>query len=636
MKGTTKETAGHTHHWRVVHFDGEFSGYTDTIDGHFHSVSFKSRKDFQDEIVLTTSVESGHSHEVIIPGELMDSERGLLFRRVLSLPDSESPYGPDESDPEEDELKRLKRKIDDDGLPIREAFQGKFTKEAWDGSKSRFSIDQLRKSVPSAMREWGDKQETATGEPSKDNYKLPYKEPDGTINVNAVRNALARASSVKDVPENVISKATAELQRVLEEAKKAGFSALESSEMPRQKERMALIRDERLFQVGEWNGQEIDIDYLHHLANNYGRLKLSFEPPIKAGHDDMDHSKFFGEASAGWVHNLRVDGVFLYGDLEVPMSVYDEWLATGKVRYKSIEIIPEFKRNGINYGPVMVGLALLGRNFPAVNDLGAIALPFAQDNTFQIIKFTYHYGGEEDVNEEEKKAFQDELNTFKTKLAEIEEEKKALAQDKAKFEAEAKEAKENFAKADVQIKEMAEAKTKAEDEAKHLSAQLYATEASGFAAELKAKGKLLPRQEEDFVALYLSLNKGMVVKTFAQKDADGKDVEVRKSQLDLFKDLFSDIEKQIDLDKQDAADSTPVVPDVPEPGEASTNPAPVKGEIPADFPNAEKYNEYLKKTPNLTLKDSDVVKIAGELKSKNEGMSDEQALRQAYAQKMSK
>jgi hypothetical protein len=635
MKGKTKETAGHIHTWRVVHFDGEFSGYTDTLEGHSHEVTFKSRKDFSDDFVLTTTVDNGHSHEVVIPGEIMDPERGMLFRRI-SLPESESPYGPDGSDPEEDELKRLKRKIDDDGLPIRSAFQGKYTDKKWDGSKGRFDIDQLRKSVPEAMRAWGDKQETPSGEPSKANYKLPYKEPDGTINVNGVRNALARASSVKDVPENVISKAVAELQRVLEEAKKAGFSALESSEMPRQKERMALIRGERLFQTGEWNGQEVDLDFLKSLAANYDRLKLSFEPPIKTGHNDADHSKFFGEGSAGWVHNLRVDGTFLYGDLEVPMSVYDEWLATGKVRYKSIEIIPDFRRNGTDYGPVMVGLALLGRNFPAVNDLGAVALPFAQDDTFQVIKFTYHYGGEEDVTEAEKKALEDQMAQMKIDFAEVEKEKKALADEKAASDAKIREAEAKFAEADKQVKAMAEAKTKAEDSAKHLSAQLYATEANSFAAGLKAAGKLLPRQEEDFVALYLSLNKGMVVKTFSEKNDDGTMVETKKSQLDLFKDLFNDIEKQVDLDTQSAADDTPVTPDVPKPGEASETPTPTKGEVPADMPHAEKFNEYLKNTPNLSLRGADVVTAAAEIKAKNEGMTDEQALRQAYAQKMAK
>lgn len=104
----------------------------------------------------------------------------------------------------------------------------KYTDKAWDGSKARFTMDELMHAVPKAVREWAQKQ-AGDGEVSKSDCKLPYKEPDGTINMNAVRNALARLSQT-DLPDDVKAAAKAELESVMEKGKKAmSMGTLESS-----------------------------------------------------------------------------------------------------------------------------------------------------------------------------------------------------------------------------------------------------------------------------------------------------------------------------------------------------------------------------------------------------------------------
>ncbi len=97
----------------------------------------------------------------------------------------------------------------------------KFTEKEWDGSKSRFTVEQLLDAVPKAIAAWARKRaRELKRDVIKDDLKLPYKEPDGTVNINAVRNALARISQVEGVPRDVLADARAELERVLEEYKR--------------------------------------------------------------------------------------------------------------------------------------------------------------------------------------------------------------------------------------------------------------------------------------------------------------------------------------------------------------------------------------------------------------------------------
>jgi hypothetical protein len=619
MRGETAETNAHKHTWDAVRYDNEICGFTDSVSGHRHDVTIPVKEEYANamDVTITTSLVDGHSHDVVIPAD--------VFKGVFACgPEDEKKeekfqdpvYGPDDSGDEEDEKKRAKRKIDDDGLPIREEFQS-MTDKKWDGSKSRFTIEQLRKAVPAAMRKWGDSQPKGPdGEPSKANYKLPFKEPNGTINVNGVRNALARAGQVKGPSEAQKSSAVKELQGVLEKAKSKGFEGdtptVDFSALTDRHGPTVMIHGERLFAVGEWNGHPITLEYLEKIAENYNTLRISFEPAIKAGHDPSDHSFLMGELAAGWAVNLRVEnGQYLVGDLEVPTKVYEEYLQTKSLRYKSVEIVPNFRRDGKEYGPVMVGLALLGANYPAANGLGAVALPFSEEKC-DVVRINYDSGGEEIMTEEEKKAA-DEKKAFEDRIAKLEADNAKLAAEKA---AEAQE-KATFA---AKITEQETALAASQEAAKHLGAKLRSQEAQAFADSLKADGKLTPEQEEGFVRTYLTLNDEIKV---SYKDAEGKDVT--ESQVDMFKALFSSRGKQVDLDNEVAAKGTDA-PIVPEPNQTPA--------LPIGMAHSDKFAEIIKKQ-GLMVTGADVTNRAKQLVDENK-LDERVALSVAYAEKHNK
>ncbi|HWQ18408.1 MAG TPA: hypothetical protein VN455_01420 [Methanotrichaceae archaeon] len=93
----------------------------------------------------------------------------------------------------------------------------KYTDDNWDGSQSRFSEEQWQKSclLPGKI---------------KTDSKLPIREPDGTININAVRNALSRLSQTKGIPDKEALKA--KLEGILADFKKGDESPKENALSP--------------------------------------------------------------------------------------------------------------------------------------------------------------------------------------------------------------------------------------------------------------------------------------------------------------------------------------------------------------------------------------------------------------------
>lgn len=103
-----------------------------------------------------------------------------------------------------------------------EEFEKAVSNSPWNGDKSRYSIEQLARAVPSAVARWARSQ----GELKKENLKLPYKEPDGTINLNGVRAALAaiggaRTGQKPGLPSEVLSAARTQLEGILSRYKKS-------------------------------------------------------------------------------------------------------------------------------------------------------------------------------------------------------------------------------------------------------------------------------------------------------------------------------------------------------------------------------------------------------------------------------
>ena len=81
-----------------------------------------------------------------------------------------------------------------------------FSDAPWDGSESRFTLEEWKRSCLI---------DTGEGDPnSKERYKLPVREPDGTLNRNAIRNARSRISQVQGAGKAAAAKRLAALAKM--------------------------------------------------------------------------------------------------------------------------------------------------------------------------------------------------------------------------------------------------------------------------------------------------------------------------------------------------------------------------------------------------------------------------------------
>lgn len=105
-----------------------------------------------------------------------------------------------------------------------------FTTKPWNGSRGRFTLEQLLRSVPSAIAA------NARKVKGKDLVKtdailaLPFKEPTGTVNVNGVRAALAalggaRGAKLPGIPADVKASARKQLTGLLNEFRRGQAEA---------------------------------------------------------------------------------------------------------------------------------------------------------------------------------------------------------------------------------------------------------------------------------------------------------------------------------------------------------------------------------------------------------------------------
>lgn len=132
-------------------------------------------------------------------GDLEEETHGVMRKRMKAMKKNNpgSTYEADEGDE----------------MDLSEA---SYTDSPWNGDKSRFSIEELMRSVPRAMARWAKSQASKENrDVIKSDLHLPYKEPDGTINLAGVRNAKARAPLVQGVPSDIKNAAVAELDRAL-------------------------------------------------------------------------------------------------------------------------------------------------------------------------------------------------------------------------------------------------------------------------------------------------------------------------------------------------------------------------------------------------------------------------------------
>lgn len=147
------------------------------------------------------------------------------------------------------------------------------TDKPWNGDKSRFSIEQLQRAVPQAVRTWANQRARAENrDVIKGDLKLPFKEPNGTINLGGVRAALAALGGARggvNLPDSVKSAARSQLQGILERSSKNNGNS------------------EKRFQSDSYLNKRIRIIKTDHIGEERTVLGIVLEPETTDGQGDI-------------------------------------------------------------------------------------------------------------------------------------------------------------------------------------------------------------------------------------------------------------------------------------------------------------------------------------------------------------
>lgn len=123
-----------------------------------------------------------------------------------------------------------------------------------------------------------------------------------------------------------------------------------------------------IFSVGKWNGIKVTNEMLHDFAANFKALKSVLRVPLKFGHNEKQ-AITDGQHALGWVSEVWVSGNKLLGKFNsMPSIVFN---AMKKELYKTVSIEASFnvKYKDETFKNVLTGVALLGADLPAVNNL---------------------------------------------------------------------------------------------------------------------------------------------------------------------------------------------------------------------------------------------------------------------------
>lgn len=160
------------------------------------------------------------------------------------------------------------------------------------------------------------------------------------------------------------------------------------------------IKNVEIFAQGFWNGTEITAEHLAQMAKNFLTLGQKIRVPLKFGHN-KEQPITDGQPALGWVINVRTQDKKLLADFEdVPETVFQA-IKLGRYDRVSAEVLFGVEIDNKDVGAVLVGVALLGADLPAITDLeGLSQLVASLDMTSIIIPdlkvFTLSLNGDTD------------------------------------------------------------------------------------------------------------------------------------------------------------------------------------------------------------------------------------------------
>jgi len=142
---------------------------------------------------------------------------------------------------------------------------------------------------------------------------------------------------------------------------------------------------QEIFSVGKWNGFEFTLNDLRKMATSFDSLKEVLQVPLKFGHND-DQPMTDGQPALGWVSDIYVKGQKLVAEFsDIPDIVYNA-MERGMYRNVSVELDFDVNYKNSFYDFVLTGVALLGADLPAVNNLNSLTKYMARDSVHAFSK----------------------------------------------------------------------------------------------------------------------------------------------------------------------------------------------------------------------------------------------------------
>lgn len=221
------------------------------------------------------------------------------------------------------------------------------------------------------------------------------------------------------------------------------------------------LKDTEILSMGTWKGFKFTLSDLDNIVRNFARISLRV--PLKLGHGRQKFAQNEGLPAVGWVKDLKRVGDKLFATFgDIPAKLVELIKRKNYIRFSS-EVRRGYTHEGNIYGNVLSGVALLGEEIPAVQNISdiydlhnaAAAANYDDWGNGEVIKV---YNEEENMNELQElqaklEAKEKEMQTLAEGNKKLEQQVVSLSEEQKAFNADVKK-REIYATLDKGIKEM--------------------------------------------------------------------------------------------------------------------------------------------------------------------------------------
>ena len=328
--------------------------------------------------------------------------------------------------------------------------------------------------------------------------KLPYKNEEGKIDLPHLRNALARLSQTKDIPEEKKAAIKKKLKKELEKVSNGEKRSKEIKNAEGKYRTVIELGGIEIVNKKSWNQIMKTGDFKHHIfgefkiiEDNLMRFKDNFENNVRRIELAVDYSHKNGDKAAGWFRQLEIRKNVSNPQVSELWALI-EWtlegskaIATKEFQYFSPEFTFEYEdsETGDKFQDVLLGGGLTNR--PFLKEMQPLAL-----SEELAVELNFENERSEDSMTEEKKLDEQQ------KPEEKEEVKEEVKEEAAPVE-ENKELSEN----DINHK-LHEENVKLAEQVKVLKDRIDAKEFDDVYSNLISQGKVVPAMKDSYKAKF--------------------------------------------------------------------------------------------------------------------------------------